>query len=74
MHRRLIFFSPDMRVLQKTTGSARTGSQEGMLRDAARNEPYRAALERALRHRPNATVMAPSATDRAVPRTPAVQR
>eukprot|EP00913_Durusdinium_trenchii_P018092 g17000.t1 len=28
-----------------------------MLRDAARNEPYRAALERALRHRPNATVM-----------------
>eukprot|EP00434_Breviolum_minutum_P028313 symbB.v1.2.025049.t2/scaffold2411.1/size79909/3 len=32
-------------------------NQEGMLRDTARNEPYRAALEEALQQRPGATVM-----------------
>ena len=30
-----------------------------MLRDTARNEPYRAALEEALQQRPGATVMEP---------------
>lgn len=32
-------------------------NQEGMLRDTARNEPYREALERAMKHLPGATVM-----------------
>ena len=31
--------------------------QEGMLRDTARNEPYRLALERCLQRLPGATVM-----------------